>query len=82
MRAPAAAAARGPAGLLLGTLAVGAEADVTVLHLEDGRFDLTDSAGTTRQAGQRLVPVAVVRAGRSVPIEPLVSDPPIGISPG
>jgi dihydroorotase len=77
--APAAALGRGAE---LGTLAVGAEADVTILRLEEGRFDLTDSAGTTREARQRLVPVAVIRAGRQQAIMPLVTVPPSGISPG
>lgn len=77
--APAAALGRGGG---LGTLAVGAEADITVLRLEEGRFELTDSAGTTREARQRLVPAAVIRAGRQVPIAPLITVPPVGISPG
>ncbi len=77
--APAAALGRDPGP---GTLAVGAEADVTVLRLEDGRFELTDSAGATREARQRLVPVAVIRAGRQQPILPLATVPPPGISPG
>lgn len=77
--APAAALGRGAE---LGTLAVGAEADITVLRLEEGRFELTDSAGTTREARQRLVPAAVIRAGRQRPIAPLVTVPPAGISPG
>jgi dihydroorotase len=81
MATTAPAAALGPESGL-GSLAVGAEADVTVLRLEEGRFELTDSAGTTREATQRLVPVAVVRAGQAVPIQPLVSVPPPGISPG
>jgi dihydroorotase len=76
--APATALGRGNR---LGTLAVRAEADVTVLRLEEGRFDLTDSAGATREARQRLVPVAVIRAGRQQPILPLVTVPPSGISP-
>lgn len=76
--APATALGRGNR---LGTLAVWAEADVTVLRLEEGRFDLTDSAGATREARQRLVPVAVIRAGRQQPILPLVTVPPSGISP-
>jgi dihydroorotase len=76
--APATALGRGNR---LGTLAVGAEADVTALRLEEGRFDLTDSAGATREARQRLVPVAVIRAGRRQPILPLVTVPPSGISP-
>lgn len=66
----------------LGRLVVGGEADITVLQLEAGRFDLVDTAGTTREADRRLVPVATVRAGRRVPVEPLVTAPPVGISPG
>lgn len=82
MATTAPAAALGPAGEGIGSLRVGGAADVTVLRLEEGRFDLTDSAGTVREATQRLVPVAVVRAGRRVPIEPLVTEPPAGVSPG
>jgi predicted amidohydrolase len=63
-------------------LAVGAEADITLLRLEDGRFTLTDSAGTAREARQRLVPIGVIRAGAQYPIEELVATPPSGISPG
>ena len=82
MATTAPAAALGPAGAGLGTLAVGAEADIAILRLEEGRFDLTDSAGTTREARQRLVPVAVVRAGQRGPIAPLAPEKPVGISPG
>lgn len=82
MATTAPAASLGAAGQTLGTLTVGAEADVTVLRLEDGRFTLTDSAGTGREARQRLVPTAVVRAGRAHPIHELVTVPPVGISPG
>lgn len=81
MATTAPAAALG-SDLALGTLAAGAEADLTVLRLEDGRFGLIDSEGTTREARQRLVPVAVIRAGRQRPILPLVRTPPSGISPG
>ena len=66
----------------LGDLAVGSEADVTILRLEEGRFDLVDSAGDVREARQRLVPVDVVRAGVRMPIQPLVAEPPAGVSPG
>jgi dihydroorotase len=66
----------------LGTLAVGSDADVTILRLEEGRFDLVDSAGDVREARQRLVPVDVVRAGVRMPIQPLVTEPPAGVSPG
>jgi dihydroorotase len=82
MATTAPAAALGPAGGGLASLAVGAAADVTVLALEDGRFELVDSAGTGREARRRLIPVATVRAGGSVPVLPLVTTPPVGISPG
>jgi len=82
MATTAPAASLGAAGRTLGRLAVGAEADVTVLRLEDGRFTLTDSAGTAREARQRLVPTAVVRAGQALPIQELVTEPPAGISSG
>ena len=82
MATTAPAASLGAAGQSLGRLAVGTEADVTVLRLEDGRFTLTDSAGTAREARQRLVPTAVVRGGRAHPIHALVTVPPVGISPG
>lgn len=72
----------GAAGPGLGRLAVGAEADVTVLRLEEGRVALMDSAGATRDAERRLVPIATVRAGRPVPVAPLTTTPPAGISPG
>lgn len=82
MATTAPAASLGAAGQALGTLAVGGEADVTILRLEDGRFMLTDSAGTAREARQRLVPTAVVRAGKARPIQELVTEAPVGISPG
>jgi dihydroorotase len=82
MATTAPAAALGPAGAGLASLAVGAAADVTILGLEEGRFELVDSAGTSRSARQRLVPVGTVRAGQSVPVLPLVTTPPVGISPG
>lgn len=58
---PAAAIGRGED---LGSLAVGAKADLTLLRLETGAFRLADSVGVLDTAEQRLVPVAVIRAGR------------------
>ena len=75
--APAAALGRPE----LGRLAIGDEADVTLLRLEDGRFELHDAHGASRTARQRLVPVAVVRAGRPLPIVAAVTAPPAGIAP-
>ena len=76
--APAAALDRAGA---LGSLRVGGEADVTLLRLEEGRFELTDTAGTMREARRRLVPVGAFRGGRTVEMLPLTIDPPGGISP-
>ena len=48
----------------LGTLKIGAEADVTIMGLEEGRFTFTDSMGVSVQGGRRLRHVRAVRAGR------------------
>lgn len=51
-------------GAPVGTLRPGAEADVSVLDLEEGDFTFTDSDGKTRRGRQKLVPVVTVRAGK------------------
>jgi dihydroorotase len=48
----------------LGTLAVGAPADVTVLEIRDGRFEFVDNAETKRTGNRRLVAVATLFAGK------------------
>ena len=48
----------------LGTLREGAEADVAVFSLNEGRFDFLDSLGQKRVGTQKLVPVATVKAGK------------------
>ncbi len=58
-------ALRGAAAL--GTLAPDAAADVTLLELREGRFELEDAGGEKVTARQRLVPVGVVRNGVQVP---------------
>ena len=50
-----------PAGL--GTLREGAEADVAVFSLEEGRFEFVDSLGDKRVGNRRLKPVATVKSG-------------------
>ncbi len=55
----------------LGTLALGAPADLSLLERQRGRFELTDgehrlSARVTEVADERLVARAVVRAGTVV----------------
>ena len=48
----------------LGTLKVGAEGDVTVMRLEEGRFTFTDSMGVSVEARRRLAHMRTVRDGR------------------
>jgi dihydroorotase len=51
-----------PAGL--GTLRVGAEADVAVFALKEGDFSFADATGHRRVGHQKLSPVATVKSGR------------------
>ena len=48
----------------LGTLRAGAEADVAVLTMAEGDFDLVDSLGVHRLGHRKLIPAATVKAGR------------------
>lgn len=50
----------------MGTLTVGAEADVAVLRYAETPVDLVDSAGVTRTAPGRLVAETTIKAGRRV----------------
>ena len=50
----------------LGTLKTGAEADLALFELAEGRFDFSDVAGETRTGRWKLVPRGVIRAGRVV----------------
>lgn len=59
----------------IGTLRVGAEADVTLLRLAEGEWPLTDSHGRTEYGKQRLEAVKVVRAGRVYPCTPAIYHP-------
>lgn len=52
----------------LGTLAVGADADVAIFDLREGDFTFVDNERTTRRGRQKLVPVTVVCRGRLVPV--------------
>jgi dihydroorotase len=58
------AAAVFPAFKGLGTLRVGAPADVTVMELREGSFDFLDNVGGKRTGRQRLFPRAAIFAGR------------------
>jgi len=58
------AAAAFPAFKGLGTLRVGAPADVSVLDLREGSFEFVDNVGGKRSGRQRLFPRATVIGGR------------------
>ena len=55
-----------PAFRDLGTLAVGAPADVAVFDLREGAFEFVDNERTVRTGRQKLVPSAVVLGGTRV----------------
>lgn len=48
----------------LGTLRVGAEADVAVFSLAEGDFEMFDSLGAKRIVHRKLVPAATVKSGK------------------
>jgi dihydroorotase len=56
----------------LGTLQTGAPADVTIIDLQQGRFELLDQKGQTRIGRQKFVPVAAVHGGTLAKIDPAV----------
>lgn len=68
-------ATRVPGRLLgedVGTLRVGARADIAVLRLESGRFGLGDSTGEVVDHHERLAVHATVLAGRRIVADPTV----------
>ncbi len=60
----------------IGTLQPGWEADVSVLDVLDGRFELRDNSGVVVMAPQMLTPVFALKAGRRFDaVSPLVPAP-------
>ena len=57
-----------------GTLETGVTADVTVLDLQQGNFELIDQRGDKRTAKQKLVPVAAVHGGTLTKIDPKIHE--------
>jgi dihydroorotase len=51
-------------GAEIGTLGPGAEADVSVLELREGKFVFTDSDGKTRNGREKIEPVVTIRGGK------------------
>ena len=50
----------------LGTLAVGAAADIGIFELVEGDYELVDSGGKTRRFNERLAPFLCIRDGEVV----------------
>jgi dihydroorotase len=59
-----------------GTLETGVNADVTVIDLQEGSFELTDQQNNKRIAKRKFVPVAVVHGGTLTKIDPAVHTGP------
>jgi dihydroorotase len=57
-----------------GTLETGVSADVTVLDLQEGNFELVDQQTNKRTARRKFVPVAVVHSGKLVKIDPALHE--------
>jgi dihydroorotase len=60
----------------IGTLEPGVTADVTVIDLQQGNFELIDQQNNKRTARQKFVPVATVHAGTLATIDPKVHEVP------
>jgi dihydroorotase len=60
----------------VGTLAPGAEADVTLLRMAEGEFQLSDARRQVETASRRLEAVSVVRAGQVWPCTVAPAAPP------
>ena len=48
----------------IGTLQVGADADIAITELREGPVTLTDARGVTRQGNQLILPVVTLRCGK------------------
>jgi dihydroorotase len=59
-----------------GTLGTGATADVTIIDLQEGSFELIDQQNNKRTATRKFVPVAVVHGGTLTKIDPAVHTGP------
>jgi dihydroorotase len=57
-----------------GTLEPGVTADVTVLDLQEGKFELIDQQGAKRIGKQKFVPVATVHGGTLTKIDPKLHE--------
>ena len=69
-----------------GSLAVGREADISVLEQMEGRWELTDANGVSRKGSSALVPAFTIKGGRVIepgePPHPWGWTPPPAVQPG
>lgn len=52
-----------------GSLAVGREADITVLKLIDGKFNLWDPEGVNLSGDKAIIPILTIRGGHIMPLD-------------
>jgi dihydroorotase len=57
-----------------GPLETGVTADVTVIDLQEGNFELIDQQNNERTAKRKIVPVATVHGGTLIRIDPKVHE--------
>jgi dihydroorotase len=57
-----------------GTLEPGVAADVTVLELQEGNFELIDQQNNKRMAKRKFVPVVTVHGGTLTRIDPKIHE--------
>ena len=50
----------------LGTLRIGAPADIAILQLQDGEFDFWDAVGLSARSSRRLIAIHTIRDGRVI----------------
>ncbi|HWO34880.1 MAG TPA: hypothetical protein VNO32_39310, partial [Candidatus Acidoferrum sp.] len=56
-------------GLELGTLKPGGPADISILALQDGKFEFVDSLGSKRTGRQELFAAAAIRDGKLIELK-------------
>ena len=57
-----------------GTLEAGVTADVTVIDLQEGNFELIDQQNNKRTARRKFLPVATVHGGTLTKVDPKVHE--------
>jgi dihydroorotase len=60
----------------VGTLELGVTADVTIIDVQEGTFELIDQQNNKRMARRKIVPIATVHGGTLTKIDPKVHDGP------